>query len=134
MSLVKKKTMIKILEKRFVWLGKSLFFIDYILQNIINNAPNKDNVKSFVLNELIEDMNSFLMKDGKLNYDMIDFTPKIFAVDETIDYINSNKGDSDFLEEAFNSSFYNQKYYRLCEELTNIIFEKGSFSKYLIYH
>ena len=122
--------MIKILEKKFIWLGKSLFFIDYLLQNIVNKLESYKSEHDFmVLNDIVGDMKSFVMKDNKLDYNLIDFTPKIFSVSENIDYINTNKEDDDFINEVFNSPFYNQKYYRMCEELSNIIFGKRKYNK-----
>ena len=127
----KKKTMIKILENKFIWLGKSLFFVDYLLQNIINKLGEHKNEECTVLEDIIKDMEIFVMEGKKLNYDLIDFTPKIFAVAENIDYINMNKEDSDFINDVFNSPFHNQKYFRMCDDLSNIIFGKKNYSKEL---
>ena len=130
----KKKTMIKILEKKFIWLGKSLFFVDYLVQNIISKLESyKSDQDCTIINDIIEDMKSFLMvpESVTLNYNLIDFTPNIFAVSENIDYVNSNKEDKDFINDVFNSPFYNQRYFRMCDDLTNIIFGKKDYNKEL---
>ena len=121
--------MIKVLENKFIWLGKSLFFVDYLLKNITKKIKIHTNPECTVLQDIKKDMEIFVMKDEKLNYDLIDFTPKIFAVTENIDYININKEDSDFINDVFNNPFHNQKYFRMCDDLSNIIFGKKSYSK-----
>ena len=123
------KTKIKIVEQKIIWMMKNLFFIDYILQNI---SKHESETEYFIIDELMDEIREWVISnENKINYDAIDYNIKLFDPFRTVDYINSNKLDELFIEESFNSPYYNELYFRKCEELTNILFGKKLYNKFL---
>ena len=123
------KTKIKIVEQKIIWMMKNLFFIDYILQNI---SKHESETEYFIIDELMDEIREWVISnENKINYDAIDYNIKLFDPFRTVDYINSNKLDELFIEESFNSPYYNELYFRKCEELTDILFGKKLYNKFL---
>ena len=123
------KTKIKIVEQKIIWMMKNLFFIDYILQNI---SKHESETEYFIIDELMDEIREWVISnENKINYDAIDYNIKLFDPFRTVDYINNSKLDELFIEESFNSPYYNELYFRKCEELTNILFGKKLYNKFL---
>ena len=123
------KTKIKIVEQKIIWMMKNLFFIDYILQNI---SKHESETEYLIIDDLMDEIREWVISnENKINYDAIDYNIKLFDPFRTVDYINSNKLDELFIEESFNSPYYNELYFRKCEELTNILFGKKLYNKFL---